>query len=407
MSPDHARRLWVDAGSGVAGDMLLGALIDLHDDPEEARATAATAVESVLPRTVRLEVRTVRRAGMRSVRAEVVPLAADHPHRSWASIRELLQNAGMDDVTRQLAVAAFAELADAEGRAHGITPDEVHFHEVGAWDSVADVVGTCRLYVALGSPDVRVSALELGSGTMRTAHGTLAVPGPAVLELTRGFEVTTELPHERTTPTGAALLRAWGAVPGGIAGRIVRTGVGAGSRDDAQHANTVRAVLIAPARDEAATEDLVELAANIDDLDPRLWPGVLQDLLDAGALDAWLVPVLMKKGRPAHTLQVLARPDGADALVETLHRTTTTLGVRRSTVRRDALERHIQTVTVAGRPVRVKLGIHDGRVAVAQPEFEDVAALSAAAGVSQREALELARRAAGDAGLTLGSPWPQ
>ena len=400
------RMLWIDATAGVAGDMLLGALIDLHEDPEQALSIAAAAVEAVLPATIELRTATVARAGMRALKVDVVPVVEDHPHRSWATIRELLIDAEIDDATRVLALSAFGALATAEGRAHGVDPEGVHFHEVGAWDSVADIVGSCRLYAALGAPTVTVGPWELGSGTMRIAHGTVGVPGPAVLELARGYDVTTDLPHERTTPTGAALLRAWGATSGRLAGRVDRTGVGAGTRDDPERANTVRLVLTSPVRDEAGSETLVELAANVDDLDPRLWPGILQALLDAGALDAWLVPILMKKGRPAHTVHVLARPQLTDALILTLHRTTTTLGVRRTTVLRFALERHVETMTVSGQPARVKIGICDGRIATAQPEFDDVAALSLAIGVSEREALEQVRVAAAQAGLTPGTPWP-
>ncbi|MBB2894614.1 nickel pincer cofactor biosynthesis protein LarC [Flexivirga oryzae] len=402
-----ARTLWVDATAGVAGDMMLGALVDLHDDPDRALSTAGAAVEAVLPNTVELRTATVTRAGMRALKVDVVPLVEDHPHRSWATIRELLVAAELGDATTELALAAFAELATAEGRAHGISPDDVHFHEVGSWDSIADIVGSCRLYAELGRPSVTVGPWELGSGTMRIAHGTVGVPGPAVLELTRGYDVTTDLPHERTTPTGAALLRAWGARSGRLAGRIERTGVGAGTRDDAERANTVRLVLTTAMRAEAGSETLVELAANVDDLDPRLWPGTLQALLDAGALDAWLVPILMKKGRPAHTVHVLARPQLIDELVRTLHSTTTTLGVRRTTVLRDALERRVETVTVSGQTARVKLGIQDGRIATAQPEFDDVAALSRDVGSSERDALEQVRVAAVHAGLTPGTPWPR
>lgn len=402
-----SRSLWIEAAAGVAGDMLLAALIDLHEDPDRARTTASSSVEAVLPKTVRLDTRTVTRAGLRAVKVDVVPLLDDHPHRSWEVIRELLRSSRLDEATRELATSAFAEVAAAEGRAHGVPPDEVHFHEVGAWDSVADIVGACSLYAALGSPAVSVGPLEVGSGTVRAAHGSLSAPGPAVLELTRGFDVTSLLPHERTTPTGAALLRAWGATPGGLAGRVVRTGVGAGTRDDEHRANTVRLVLIEPARTEGGSETLVELAANVDDLDPRLWPGALQALLDAGALDAWLVPILMKKGRPAHTVHILTRPDLADGLRDILHGATTTLGVRRMIVQRDALERHVATVLVTGRPARVKLGVRDGEIVVAQPEFEDVVAVSRTGDLSERDALERVKAAAVDAGLTPGSGWPR
>ncbi|WP_307844883.1 nickel pincer cofactor biosynthesis protein LarC [Actinotalea solisilvae] len=404
-TPTATRTLWVDATAGVAGDMLLGALVDAG----VALATLQDAVDAVLPGSVALRAETVRRAGLRATKVHVDVLVEDPPHRTWTTIRDLLAQAPLDPAVRDRATATFRRLAEAEGRVHGTDPEHVHFHEVGALDAVADVVGTAAGVTALGADRVLVSPVALGSGTVRAHHGELPVPAPAVLELSRGWEVLAGGAGERATPTGMALVTALAEASSPLPPLLVRTtGVGAGTRDDPHRANVVRLVVgeaASPGAD-VPLPDAVLLEANVDDLDPRVWPEVLAALLDAGALDAWLSPALMKKGRPAHTLHVLAAPAGAEALVDVVLGHTSTLGVRRTPVTRTVLDRAWAPVDLGGGAVRVKVGHRAGRVLQAMPEFDDVVDLASRQGRPVADVLDEARGAARAAGLAPGAPWP-
>ncbi|MBZ4018056.1 nickel pincer cofactor biosynthesis protein LarC [Streptomyces purpurogeneiscleroticus] len=404
---DPHRLAWLDVTSGVAGDMLLGALIDAGAAPEAVQQ----AIDEVVPGAVRLTQAAVTRAGLRATKVGVEPLAEDHPHRTWRSIRERIEEAGLAAPVAGRALAAFGRLAAAEARVHGVPVEDVHFHEVGAWDSIADVVGVCAALHDLGIARVTASAVALGSGRVRTAHGDLPVPVPAVLELAAGWDVAGGGTGELATPTGMALVTALAAECGDLPRlRAEATGVGAGTRDTPGRPNVVRVVIGTPADAASGTDretSAVVLEANVDDLDPRLWPGVLASLLAAGAADAWLVPILMKKGRPAHTLRVLAPRQRADALRDLVFRETSTIGVRESAVRKTALERTWVRVPMADDgEVPVKVAHRDGVIVRATPEFEDVAALAAARGQPVVTALDAAAAAAVAKGLVPGAELP-
>ncbi|WP_205709488.1 nickel pincer cofactor biosynthesis protein LarC [Kineococcus siccus] len=406
VSPATRRLAWIDAGAGVAGDMLLGALIDAGADLGRVRA----AVDAVVSGAVALRTSTVTRAGLRALKLDVDVLEADSPHRHWSGLRDRLVAADLDAGVRERALAVFARLAEAEGRVHGIPAEDVHFHEVGSLDSIADVVGVCAALVDLGVEELLASPVAVGSGTVRAAHGTLPVPPPAVVELSRGWEVFAGGTGELATPTGMALVTTLAHGPVPLPRLVVEgSGAGAGTRDPAERANVVRVVVGRSVEGEVHEavpgQDAVLLAATVDDLDPRVWPEVLRELLSAGALDAWLTPVLMKKGRPGHVLEVLAAPGCADALSAVVLRHTSTLGVRRSPVTRDVLDRAHRAVEVDGHAVRVKVGHRAGVVVQAMPEFEDVLVLARARGCAVQDALLVAHAAAVGAGLVPGAPW--
>ena len=429
--------VWLDLSAGVAGDMLLGALLDAGASLNAVRS----AVEAVVPGLVSIELSACQRSGLRASRAVVSSLAEDHPHRSWATIRGLLAAAsGLHAEVCRCATNVFAHRAEAEGEVHGIPADAVEFHEVGSWDSIADVVGVCAALVDLvgevSTSTVRAGAIALGSGSVRAAHGRLPVPGPAVLSLVArsGWPVVTGGAEsdlgELATPTGVALVTTLAGVAAVLPpSRVQRVGVGAGARERADRANVVRAIVgrfgpvgagsagDGPAGDGAAgdgaaevglvgdgpaTESMLVLETNVDDLDPRVWPTVLEALLDAGAADAWLTPILMKKGRPAHTVHALVSLGAADVVREVLFAHTSTLGVREYAVARHALARSWVPVAVDGETVRIKVGSRAGRIVQATVEFEDARAAAQRLGRPVREVLAAAEAAAAVAGMARG-----
>jgi pyridinium-3,5-bisthiocarboxylic acid mononucleotide nickel chelatase len=353
-----------------------------------------------------------RRHGFRVARAHVTPDADDTTHRTWADVRALLDAAALDPAVSRTAHGVFQRLAVAEGAVHGIEPDRVHFHEVGGHDAVADVVGVCAGVAWLGA-DVHVGPIALGGGTARSAHGEIPVPGPAVLHLladagapAHGGPVDVEL----CTPTGAALLTELAAAYGPLpAVTVEAVGVGAGSRVLPDRLGALRAVLgsvvqpsalgptVGAALEGSAdlpVETAVVLETNVDDLDPRVWPHVLQRLLDAGASDAWLTPILMKKGRPAHTLSALCRPEVVADVQAAVFATTSTIGLRVVPVGKVALERASASVAVLGGRVGVKVAVARGRVVNVSVEYEDVVTLARETGLPVKEALRAATAAA-------------
>jgi uncharacterized protein (TIGR00299 family) protein len=380
---------WLDLAAGASGDMLLGTLVDAGVPLEVlTRAVRALPVEQVL-----LTTEQVSRHGLGATKVHV-RAPESHTHRTWPDVRAILGDADLDDAVRARALAVFERLAVAEGRVHRVDPDEAHFHEVGALDALADVVGVVAGFAHLDLTRLAASPVALGSGSARGAHGVVPVPGPAVLELLAGIPVLAgPVPAETCTPTGAALLAElvdeWTTLP---PMRVARTGYGAGGRDPAEQPNVVRLVLGEPA-DDAAPRAVV-LETNVDDLDPRLWPGVLDALFAAGASDAWLTPILMKKGRPAHTLSALCPPESVAAVQRAVFATTSTIGLRVGGVAKVALERTSSTVDVLGGAVGVKIARAGSRVVNVSVEYEDVAALARDRGLPVKEVLREATAAA-------------
>jgi uncharacterized protein (TIGR00299 family) protein len=384
---------WVDASAGASGDMLLGALVGAGVPVE----VIAAAVAAVAPEHVALRPERVTRRGFAATHCHV-EVADSTTHRTWVDVAALLAAADLAEPVRTRAHACFERLANAEATVHGTAPEEVHFHEVGALDAIADVVGVCAGVQHLGLDRLVVSPVAVGSGTVRGAHGEMPVPPPAVAELLRGAPSYSGPGRtELCTPTGAALLTTlateFGAQPPMT---VEHVGVGAGTRDPETHANVLRLLVGVAAEVRGGFETLapqppegtaVVVETNVDDLDPRLWPNVLAALLDAGASDAWLTPILMKKGRPAHTLSVLVSADRLDPVRAEIFRQTSTIGVREIPVAKTALQRRMATVAVSGCSIRVKIAEHGGSVVNVQPEYDDVAAAAAATGRPVKDVL--------------------
>ncbi len=378
---------------GIAGDMTLAALLHL--------GAPRPALDESLRRLglpgVSVEAREIEVAGIRALHVEVRSPVEEHVHRPWREIRELIARARLPARAAELAQSGFALLAKAEGRIHGVDPEEVEFHEIGSIDSIVDLVGAAVLIDALG-PD-RIVALPppSGGGTGKTAHGMIPLPAPATLELLRGRTIRPSGAGERTTPTGAAILAAWTeeamAVPQIAVDRI---GYGAGTRRWEDAPNLVRAILGRQAATEREANWVLE--ANLDDLSPQLVAVALDSVLKAGALDAWVAPVTMKKGRPAHLFGVLV-PEAARAAVETeIFKQTSTLGVRATRVERRVLDRELVDVETPYGKVRVKIGRLAGAVVNVAPEFDDCRQAAERHGVPLKEVLAAALSAFRTAG---------
>ena len=409
---DSGRCLWIDASAGASGDMLLGALLDAGA-PLDAVAAAVGAL-GVEP--IEIRPRAVRRHGLRATRADVRvhdPAAS----RTLGDVLGLVAGASLAPSVAAFSRDVFRVLGAAEAAVHGEESEKVHLHEVGALDSLADVVGCAAALDALGLLEPRarvvVGSVALGSGTVESAHGPLPVPVPAVLAILagRGAPVAAGGDGELCTPTGAALLASlageWGPLP---PMRIDSVGVGAGSADPPGRANVLRVVLgtaLEPAGVPWRREDLLELEATIDDLDPRLWPAILDALVAAGSVDAWLTPVVMRKGRPGHVVTALVTAEAVDAAARALFTQSTTLGVRLRPVVRRALPRDEVIVAVDGCDVRVKRGLLDGRPVTVQAEYADAAAAAERLGIPVRTVLERAAalgRAAPEAAREAAGP---
>jgi len=369
-----------DPVTGASGDMILGALVDAGAPLEEIRRALATLP---LPE-FRLEAREVRHRGLRATRLEViVPDEAEHRH--LPEIVRVLKAGKLSATVVEQSLRVFHRLAEAEARAHGISPEEVHFHEVGALDALVDVAGSALALELLGVRRVTFSALRVGTGEVQTAHGVLPVPVPAVLELTRGVPIVrTEIPGEILTPTGAALLTTWGR-PVGAEPFVAETiGVACGRRELPDRPNLLRVALgtatVATAIGEPALpweqDEVVVLETNLDDMTPEMIPSVLEELLAAGALDAWVAPVLMKKGRPGHRITALAEDRVAEAVARVLFRETTTFGVRRHRCARWKLARELREVETPWGPLRVKIGDLGGGNVRVTAEYESCRAIA-------------------------------
>jgi uncharacterized protein (TIGR00299 family) protein len=353
--------------------MLLGALVDAGV-PLDALTRAIDALELD---GVSLEARRVDQHGIAAthVRVQARP---EHHHRHLPDIEGIIAAARLPDEVKSRATEVFRTLAAAEAAVHDVPVEQVHFHEVGALDAIADVVGVVSGLHFLDVTSMSCRALPFSHGTVRCEHGLLPVPAPAVLRLAEGLPTEPlDVDGETLTPTAAALLRTlvshWGDPPPMM---IHRHGYGAGTRTFPR-ANVVR-LIVGQVHGGSELEHLTLLEANIDDMNPEWLPAVVDRLLAAGARDAWLIPILMKKGRPAHTLSALAEPAAVGPLREVIYAHTTSLGVRETRVDRHRLPRTIQNVDTAWGSVRMKVAtLPDGELRAA-PEYEDCRRLSEA-----------------------------
>ncbi len=388
------RVAYFDCIAGISGDMALAALI--HAGADVAELERELAALPVGPFS--LEVEEVDASGIAALRASVRATRGGII-RTYASIRALLDEAPLPPEALRVAQRIFRRLAEAEAAVHRKEVDLVTFHEAGAVDSIVDIVGTALAFTALRIDRAFASPVPTGLGMTRTEHGAMPIPAPAVLELLRGAPLYSRgVPAELVTPTGAAILASlvegYGDLP---PLRVEAVGYGAGSHR-LDFPNVLRVIVGEEAARRpppaAGPAQQVLLETNVDDLNPELYEYVLERLLAAGALDAWLTPVVMKKSRPAVTISVLCPAEREDVLRRVLFRESGTLGVRSTRVTREALDRQVLGVETRHGRVAVKVGLLDGRPVTVAPEYEDCARVAREAGVPARDVYDEAARVA-------------
>jgi hypothetical protein len=383
---------YFDCPAGASGDMILGALVDAG-----CPLAALSDELGKLPlEGVRLRSQEERPGGFRATRVDVeVSAGVAQPRRTLAGILSLIEGSALPAAVKAGAGRIFSRLAEAEARAHGVRPAEVHFHEVGAVDAIVDVVGAVSALRLLGIDAVHVSALPVGGGTVEAAHGPIPIPAPGTLELLRGFPVfDNALDAELVTPTGAAILTTLAVSAGRMPAMAVETvGYGAGSME-LPIPNVLRCFVgEAPGPAGAPIETIAQVETTIDDMSPQLYEPLLDRLLEAGALDVFLTPVVMKRSRPGVVLTLLCEPDRVGDLSTILFEESTTIGVRWVEYRRRKLEREVEVLPTAYGPIRFKISRLAGAPVTATPEFEEVRRIAREKGLPVREVLDEARAA--------------
>lgn len=380
------RILYYDCFAGISGDMNLGAMLDLGVD--------ATVLESELRKLniegFHLKITQDLRRGISGTKAEVVVENPDNEkHRHLRHVEEIINNSSLSDAVKQNSLKIFKLIAFAEARVHQIPVERVHFHEVGALDSIADIVGAAICLDLLKVDKVMSSPIQLGGGMVKCAHGMMPVPAPATALIVENVPVKLGLvQHEATTPTGAAILVATvDQFTDQINFPIIQTAYGIGHRDVSEVPNVLRVFLLETisAEGDVKEESATVLECNIDDMNPERYDYLMDQLFAAGASDAWLTPVIMKKSRPATQLSVLCPQDKVSKMKELIFTHSTTIGLRESVIKKSVLPRKEITVETTYGKVRVKQCLYNGKVVRSKPESEDVKAIALRENISMEE----------------------
>ena len=387
--------LYIDCFSGISGDMMLGALVDLGVDfnflKEELKKIKIAGFE--------MECTKVKKSGISASKFEV-KVTGSQPHRSYSDIKALITDSTISQRSKETALAIFESIALAEATVHGVDRDNVHFHEVGAVDSIIDIVGTSIAITKL-APDKIISAdIPLGTGFVQTMHGMLPVPAPATLEILKNLPVYAgDFDFEVTTPTGASIVKTLASGFGGIPPmKINCIGFGSGSIEAKGKPNLLRILLGELLEDkknkegadvsgeyETESEDMVLLSANIDDISPEITGFILEKLFEAKVADAWTEPVFMKKNRQAVKINILCRPHEEKTALDILFKESSTLGVRSQHVKRYQLDREIRMAILPYGDAEVKIGYYKGEISSVSPEYESCRKLAQKTGKPLKE----------------------
>ncbi|MFQ5606756.1 MAG: nickel pincer cofactor biosynthesis protein LarC [Candidatus Zixiibacteriota bacterium] len=397
---DVVKRLHFECHSGVSGDMLLGALIDLGATPEELNHSLSLLDLAGL----KLTAHSVSKSGVGACRAEVV-IDSDRKLTHWREVCLVLEQSALSPFVRDHSLAAMRMIAEAEARIHQSDLESVHFHELGSLDTIADVVGVFTAIESLDPALVTSSPIAVGSGVVQIAHGVLPNPAPATLEILRGLEVdSAPLVGERTTPTGAAILA---TLLGSLAGqpppseRVCAVGYGAGTADFGDRVNVLRAILFEGQPSPLLSDTICQMETTIDDMNPQLFSNLFESLYGAGALEAFITAVTMKKTRPGWNLTILCRPEDRRRLSEIVLVDTTSAGLRHQLLGRDIADRETLSVeTRHGRVLVKRLTV--GERTRFQPEYDSCHKLARQSGVPLREVMDSAREAAEHSFATTG-----
>lgn len=380
--------LYLDCFSGVSGNMLLGGLLDLGLSEEQFRSML-----SKLPVTgYELIVKRVEKQGISAVYVDVKLTKRQH-HRHLPDIIHIIESSGLPQQVKDTATAIFLRLAKAEAKVHNTTLEDIHFHEVGAVDAIIDIVGTAFGFHELGVNTLYASKLHAGTGFVKCDHGLMPIPAPATAELLQGIPwYGGNIKRELVTPTGAAILASLSQGFGPMPDRFVshKIGYGAGSWD-LEIPNVLRMMY---GKLQSRQDELLVIECNIDDMNPQDYASAMDKLFAVGALDVWLTPILMKKGRPAHTLSILASSQSLDLIAKVVLTETTSLGIRYFPVERIIADRSELTVETAWGSVRIKVSRHCGKICQITPEYDDVLRLSQLCGEPVRTVRQAALSAA-------------
>lgn len=399
------KTLYFDCFAGASGNMVLGALLALGIEPE----AISEEVKKIALSEFELRISEETRAGIRAVHVEVL-CSEEKTHRNLPEIRRIIENAGLKVRVKERSLGIFEQLAAAEARIHGIDPEEVHFHEVGAMDAIIDVVGSCIGFEMLEIERFICSEINIGSGFIEIAHGKYPVPPPAVVELLRGKPIYSNgIEGELITPTGAAIITTlcdrFGPLDKFFPEEI---GYGAGTRDYENFPNALRLIRgitretgepSAPApvtssgHHLVAIEDLVLLETNLDDVSPEILGFVMSRAISEGALDCWFTAIQMKKNRPATKISILGRSDERDKFSRLLFTQTSTLGVRITEIKRESLPRETRRIETEFGPVEVKIARFEDRIVNIKPEYEQIRRIALKSDLSITEIEERVIRA--------------
>lgn len=381
---------YFDCFSGISGDMILGALVDAGVNIERLRSE----LEKLHLSGYEITALKVRRSGIAATKVHVCLDGKEQPARHLSDIKTLIQKSSLTPSIKDKSIRIFQRLAEAEAKVHGTTSDHVHFHEVGAVDAIVDVVGSVIGLELLRIADIRSSPVNLGSGTVITAHGNLPVPAPATAELLKGVpSYGSSIPFELTTPTGAVILTTVGSSFGPLPRMKAHTVAhGAGGRDIPEQPNILRLMIGEPDGDYEDDASIV-IETNIDDMNPQVYDYVIEKLMQAGAHDAYLTPIIMKKNRPAILLSALTEKSRVDSILDVLFKETTSIGVRIQEVGRKKLIREIREVETAHGTIKIKISSRGNEVLTVTPEYEDCRRIAQEKRIPLKQVMEEAKKA--------------